>query len=293
MSIKRQNGLWFAAPAVLHMLVFAVIPIGYALYLSFFKWRPLVGEMEFVGLGAYAKILSDSSFWKSIWNSSVFTVASVPLGAAAALGAALLLTQRLKAAGFFRTLFYLPAICSQIAISMMWIYIYLPKTGLINMSLQMVGLSGETDFLNEPKLAMASLVFMSIWVGLGPKMILYMAGLMNIPQELNEASELDGAGPWYKFRKITLPLLGPTTLFVIVTSSIAAMQIFAPIYMMTKGGPDQATDMVGYHIYVEAWAKLNFGTAAAQSFILFAVVLVLSLVQLRMMKSQLEGWGAA
>ncbi len=285
---RSKTGYLFIAPAVLHLLVFALLPLGYALYLSFFKWNILKGDNPFVGFENYARLFEDTGFWNAMKNSAVYTLFSVPIGMAVALAVALLVSQKLRGMPIFRTLFYMPAISSQVAIAMMWIYIYLPKTGMINTILG----GADIDYLNTPGLAMAALVFMSIWTGLGPRMILYLAGIMNIPSALYEAASLDGSTGWHRFWKITLPMLGPTTLFVLITSTIAAMQIFTPVYMMTKGGPQETTDVVGYHIYSTAWERFQIGAASAQSFVLLAIILAISLVQFRLMKKSAEGWGA-
>jgi multiple sugar transport system permease protein len=223
-------------------------------------------------------------------NSGIYTLFSVPLGMALALIIALMLAKWIKAAPFFRTLYYLPAISSQVAIAMVWIYVYLPERGLINSALALVGLPSNTDFLNQMGWAMAALVFMSIWTGLGPKVVLFGAGLLNIPEPLYEAAELDGATDRTVFWKITLPLLAPTTLFVMVTSVLGAMQLFTPVYLMTKGGPLDSTSMAGYFIYSEAWVSFRLGTASAQSVLLFAVLLVVSVIQWKMMNRRIEGW---
>jgi ABC-type sugar transport system permease subunit len=139
---------------------------------------------------------------------------------------------------------------------------------------------------------MGSLAFMSVWTGLGPRMIIYVAGLMAVPQSLYEAAELDGAKAWTKFWNVTWPMLAPTNLFVLVTGTINAFQLFTPVYMMTKGGPLDSTDVAGYHIYIEAWRKVHVSTAAAESFILLAVIGLFAFVQYRMMRSQLEGYAA-
>lgn len=291
--MKSKKGYLFIAPAVLHLVFFGLGPILFALYISFFKWHLLRDAKPFVGFANYQKVFGDGTFWKAMMNSAVFAGASVPLGMIAALLVALLVFQKMKGMAVFRTLFYVPSICSQVAIAMIWIYIYLPKSGFINTVLGMVGLPNGTDFLNEMGWAMAALVFMSIWTGLGPRMVLFLAGLAGIPQSLYEAAELDGATGLRAFWNVTLPLLAPTTLFVLITSSISAFQVFTPVYMMTKGGPVDSTDVIGYHIYIEAWQNFQVGTASAQSFVLLAVLAGLSFIQFRLMKSQLEGAGAA
>lgn len=287
------KGWAFVGPALLHLFVFALLPIAFAFWLSLHKWDILKEQKPFVGGDNYARLLQDGEFWNALGNSMIYTLASVPIGLSVALGVALLAFQRLKGVEVFRVLFYLPAISSQVAIAMIWIYVFLPEKGLINSALALVGITSTTDFLNQLGWAMAALIFMSIWTGLGPRMVLFLAGLAAIPQTLYEAAQLDGANSSRQFFNITLPMLAPTTLFALVTSTIGAMQLFTPIYMMTKGGPLGSTDMVGYHIYTEAWVNFRLGSASAQSFVLFAVILAVSLVQLKLMQSQIKGAGYA
>jgi multiple sugar transport system permease protein len=285
------SGWLMAAPALIHLFLFALFPIGVTLLLSFFDWNLLKGSRPFVGLENYQRVFTNEGFWKAMGNSGIYTLFSVPLGMALALIIALMLAKWTKAAPFFRTLYYLPAISSQVAIAMVWIYVYLPERGLINSALALVGLPSNTDFLNQMGWAMAALVFMSIWTGLGPKVVLFGAGLLNIPEPLYEAAELDGASDRTVFWKITLPLLAPTTLFVMVTSVLGAMQLFTPVYLMTKGGPLDSTSMAGYFIYSEAWVSFRLGTASAQSVLLFAVLMAVSVIQWKMMNRRVDGWG--
>jgi multiple sugar transport system permease protein len=171
---------------------------------------------------------------------------------------------------------------------MVWIWILLPDVGLINSCLRWLGFEGSTNFLNDTRWAMPALALVSVWIGLGPRMIIFLAGLQGIPQALYEATALDGCGPWQRFRHVTLPLLLPTTLFVLVTSTIAAFQFFTPVYMMTKGGPRRTTDVVAYHIFKEAWHKFELGTASAQSYVLFVVILIMALLQFRLLRRRLQ-----
>ncbi|MCH8978341.1 MAG: sugar ABC transporter permease [Armatimonadetes bacterium] len=288
---SQKVGYLFITPAVLHLLVFAILPIGYALYLSLFRWNLLKETKPFVGLGNYVDSVQDPHFWNAMWNSARYTMTSVPVGMLVALAVAILVAQKLRGVTIFRTLYYIPAISSGVAISMLWIYVYLPTNGLINVASSMFGIP-DIDFLNKEEWAMWALVFMSLWTGLGPKMIIFVAGLLGIPETLYEAAELDGAGGWQRFWRITIPMLSPTTLFVLVTSTIGAFQLFTPIYMMTKGGPNDTTNVIGYHIYREAWQKFHVGSAAAQSFLLLIIIAGVAYAQYRMMKSQLEGYAA-
>lgn len=289
--MKRWNGPLFVAPAFLHLLVFALVPIGYAGYLSFFKMHLIRGERHFVGLHNYSFLAGDASFWNAMWNSARYALLSVPIGMVVGLGVALLVNQRLRGVTIFRTLYYIPSIASAIALSMLWIYVFLPQNGMINTFLGWLGIRTDTDFLANVSWAMWALVIMAALNGVGPKMILFLAGLLNVPPELYEAAQLDGASKPRQFWKITLPMLAPTTFFVMVTSTIAAMQIFTPVYLMTKGGPEDSTDVVGYHIYQEAWVRFNTGLASAQSFILLAVIAVIAVFQFRIQRRQLAGYG--
>lgn len=286
---SRRVGWLFVAPALAHLALFALGPIAYAAGLAFMDWNILKGGPTFAGLENFKRIAEDGQFLRSMGNSFVYTAASVPLGMAVALAVALLVSQKLRGVTIFRTVFYLPAVCSQVAVAMIWIYIFLPQKGMVNAILDWVGLPNGTDFLSTPGWAMAALVFMGIWTGLGPRMVLYISGLLNIPESYHEAAQLDGASPSQQLFRVTLPLLAPTTFFVGLTGTIGAMQVFTPVYMMTKGGPEGTTDVVGYHIYSAAWERFQIGEASAMSLILFSVILMLSLVPMRTVMRQTEG----
>ena len=287
---KGRIGYLFIAPATFHLVVFAIFPMLFSVYLSFFKWNLLTSERSFNGLANYAYAFRDPQFWNAMWNSTKYALLSVPLGMIVGLLVAILVNQKLRGITLFRTLFYIPAISSGVAISILWIYIYMPETGLINSVLGLLHINNKTDFLKNESLAMFALVFMSIWVGLGPRMVLFLSGLIGIPPSLYEAAELDGAGKLRSFWNVTLPMLIPTTFFVLITSTIGALQIFTPVYIMTQGGPNEKTDVVGYHIYVEAWSKFLIGIASAKSFVLLAVIVIISIIQFRVLKNQLEGY---
>lgn len=286
---KNISGWLFVLPATIHLIIFALGPIVFAIGLSMFQWNLLKNDLRFVGPGNFTRIFEDGDFLKSLGNSAFYTALSVPLGVIVALAVALLVSQKIKGVMVFRTIFYLPAVCSQVAIAMIWIYIFLPKSGMINATLGAFGLPSDTDFLSTPGWAMLALVFMSLWTGLGPRMVLFVSGILNIPESLYEAAELDGASKGQQFWRVTLPLLAPTTFFVALTSMIGAMQVFTPIYMMTKGGPEGSTDVVGYHIYSAAWERFQIGEASAMSCILFLVIVALSVLPFRAMRKQTEG----
>ncbi|HRK21124.1 MAG TPA: sugar ABC transporter permease [Fimbriimonadaceae bacterium] len=305
---EARTGWLFITPALLHLIVFALMPIAVAFVISLYKWQLFKPDGAFVAFNNYFYAFTEGPFWNAMWNSFRYAVVAVPLGMFVALLVALLVNQKLAGITIFRTLFYVPAISSGVAIAMIWIYIYLPGTGLINtLTLRVFGKEGalakvigafgiapyeSIDFLAKPEWAMWALVFMSVWTGLGPRMVLFLAGLIGINPSLYEAASLDGAGKLRCFWNVTLPMLVPTTFFVMVTSTIGAMQVFTPVYMMTKGGPEDTTDVVGYHIYTEAWVNFNTGLASSKSFILLAVVVAISFFQFRMMKRQMEGYSA-
>lgn len=291
-------------PSLIHLLVFVVGPILFALYLSFHKWDILKASKPWIGWENYRLVTADPYFWNAMKNSAVYALGSVPLGMAAALAVAILVNQKLRGVQIFRTIYYLPAVSSGVAISMVWMWVYWPERGLLSWGLtriweaaQWLGLRGlanpgEINWLNDPSWAMPALIFMSVWTALGPRMILFLAGLQGIPESLYEAAEVDGAGKWSMFRLITLPLLLPTTLFVLVTSSIGAFQVFTPVYMMTEGGPLRSTDVVGYHIYTEAWRLFRMGRASAMSYILFVVILIVTVIQFRLVNKRMEDYSA-
>lgn len=287
------RGYLFVAPATVYLALFAFLPMVLAGYMSLHRWHLLKDEHPFIGLGNYAKMFADPFFRNAIYNTFVYVVFSVPLGVVAALAVAMLVARPLRGVGVFRTLFFIPAVSSQVALSMVWIWILLPEVGLINGAMKWLGLDGSTNFLAEPGWAMAALVAMSLWIGLGPRMIIFLAGIQSIPEQLYEAAALDGCTGWQRFRHVTLPLLAPTTLFVVVTTTIAAFQLFTPVYVMTRGGPRRTTDVVLYHIYKEAWQKFDVGMASAMSYVLLAMILVVALVQFRIMRRGLSEAGAA
>jgi len=293
MMKRGKIGYFFIAPATLHLAIFAIFPMFFSIYLSFFKWNLMTSVRSFNGLANYVYAFQDPLFWNAMWNSTKYALLSVPLGMILGLLVAILVNQKLRGITIFRTLFYIPAISSGVAISILWIYIYMPETGLINSVLGMLHINNKTDFLKNENLAMYALVFMSMWVGLGPKMVLFLAGLIGIPASLYEAAELDGASKFRSFWNVTLPMLVPTTFFVLVTSTIGAMQVFTPVYIMTQGGPNEKTDVVGYHIYVEAWSKFLIGIASAKSFLLLVVIVLVSIAQFKILKNQMEGYSAS
>lgn len=293
MRRRSAVGWLFVAPAALHLAIFALAPIVWALVLSLYRVDLIRGRWIWTGAGNFRSAMGDPSFRRALINSAEFALMSVPLGMALALSVALLAAGTLRGVAIFRTLFYIPSIASGVAISMLWIYVYLPKTGMINTFLGALGLPDGTDFLRSRAWALPALAFMAAVVGLGPRMVIFSAGLLNIPRELYEAADLDGASKWVGLRRITLPMLAPTTFFVLVTSTIGALQMFTPVYLMTQGGPEDATDVVGYHIYREAWVRFNTGLASAQSFILLVLTALVAAAQFGLQRERSGGYASS
>lgn len=286
---RKSAGWFYVAPATIYLLAFAISPMVACGWYSLHNWPLIKPGHEFIGLDNYSNILSGVEFRGAIFNTLRFVLYGVPASVVLALAVALLVAPPLRGMGFFRTLFYVPAVCSQVALSLLWSWIFLPGVGLINTIIGWLGFDPNNNFLASPTWAMVALVSLFMWLGLGPRMIIFVAGLHAIPATLYEAASLDGCGGWSRFRHVTLPMLLPTTLFIVVTTTIAAFQIFTPVYMLTQGGPQHTTDVVLYHIYNEAWQKFELGSASAMSYILLAMILVVSLVQLRLMREGLRG----
>ncbi len=291
MSLRSHGwiGWLFVLPATLYLALFSLAPVLLSAWLSLHDWHLLKPNRTFVGLDNYSTLAADPFFRNALWNSLRFALLATPLSVISALLVAALVCRPRPGIGVFRTLFFAPAVSSQAALAMIWVWVFLPNVGLVNSALGALGLPSETDFLSQPAWALPAMVLLFAWIGLGPRMVLFLAGLQSIPESLHEAAALDGAGRWQRFRHLTLPLLLPTTLFVAVTSTIASFQFFTPIYMITRGGPRRSTDLVAYHIYSEAWTRLEIGSAAAQTFVLFAVILALAALQLLLLRRGLRG----
>ncbi len=276
---EAATGWAFLAPSLVHLLVFSVGPIAFALWLSFHRWNLVEPARPFVGLANYVELAGDGAFLRSLANTALY-VLFVPVGMAVALALALLVNRPFRGVRVVRAILFLPYITSFVAISLVWKWMYEPDFGLFNLVLGRLGLGG-LPWLSSPATAMLSLQIMGVWMYAGYMMILFLAGLQAIPESLYESARMDGAGPWQRFRHITLPLLRPTTFFVLVTMVIFMFQVFTAVYVMTEGGPLHATDVIVYHIYRNAWEYLRMGYASAMAWVLFAVVFLLTMMQWR------------
>jgi multiple sugar transport system permease protein len=280
------SGFGFLLPSALHLTVFLFTPILFAFYLSFHRWDIIVPQKPFVGLQNFSEIFLDPLFYNALRNTFLFTL-NVPVTMVLALFVAVLLTGKYRGVNFHRTLYFLPSISSLIAIAIVWTWLYNPQFGLANYLLGFLGLPPQ-PWLGSTSTALVSVMIMSVWIGLGYQMVIFIAGLQGIPGELYEASLIDGANAWQRFRRVTLPMLKPTTFFILVTSFIGSFQVFSSIYIMTGGGPIRSTDVLVYHIYQNAWMNLRMGYASAMSLVLFLIIMFATWVQFRLMGREME-----
>jgi multiple sugar transport system permease protein len=271
-------GWLFVLPAVVLIGLFGIVPIGWSLLLSF-QHNDLLTAPTWAGLDNYRLLKSDPVFRDSVRRTLVYTMLFVPISVGGALAIAMLLHARIRFSRFYRTAVFVPVATSTVATGIIFNWLLEPTYGVANYLLGEVGL-GPYGFFQNPDQALYSIVAMTVWGWLGFDVIIFMAALQGIPTDLMEAAKLDGSGRWATFRRITLPLLSPATLFLIVWSTINALQVFDEIYVTTRGGPLQATTVLVYELFDQAFVFFHAGYAAAIAYVLFLATLVLSLVQL-------------
>jgi multiple sugar transport system permease protein len=278
MTSDHVVGWAFASPAVLLIIVFGLIPIAWSALLSFQKTN-LLSPAHWVGLANYRALPNDPYFAQSMVHSAIYTVLFVPLSVAGGLLTAIALNRPIRGIRVYRTAVFVPVVVSTIATVIIFLWVFDPNFGLANWLLGKVGL-GPFAFFTSANGALYSIVAMTVWGWIGFNVIVYLAALQGIPRELVEAAEIDGAGNWGIFRNVTLPLLGPVTLFLVVWSSINALQLFDEVYLATNGGPGTATYVPVFYLYKLAFQQGIAGYAAAIAYVLFAVILVLTVAQL-------------
>jgi multiple sugar transport system permease protein len=278
MTSDHVVGWAFASPAVLLIIVFGLIPIVWSALLSFQKTN-LLSPPQWVGLANYRALPKDPYFSQSMVHSAIYTVLFVPLSVAGGLLTAIALNRPIRGIRVYRTAVFVPVVVSTIATVIIFLWVFDPNFGLANWLLGKVGL-GPFAFFTSSNGALYSIVAMTVWGWIGFNVIVYLAALQGIPRELVEAAEIDGAGNWGIFRNVTLPLLGPVTLFLVVWSSINALQLFDEVYLATNGGPGTATYVPVFYLYKLAFQQGIAGYAAAIAYVLFAVILVLTIAQL-------------
>ena len=280
MRRERREGYILIAPVCIHIFIFVIIPIVYAFILSFQEWNMLSPDKDFVGLGNYERMLSDSVFFLSLKNTLWYTVWSVPFCLVLSLLLAVAMKRRSAVNSFLRTCFFLPVIVSLVVTSVVFTWLFDPMIGLVNYYLGKIGI-GPLVWLSDPDLALPTLVIVSIWKSLGYNMVIFLAGIQSIPDVYYEASRIDGANGVQQFFDITLPLLKPTTLFVLIMSVMSSFQVFDQVYLMTSGGPVNRTKVIVFYIYETAFYFFDMGYASALSFVLFLMILILTIIQFR------------
>jgi multiple sugar transport system permease protein len=286
MNRETRAALLFLSPALFVLAIFFFIPVlaGFALSVTDFDLYAIgdVHNLRFIALENYATLLRSEVFWTAFLNTLYFAVAGGPLTVAASLAAALLVNA--KAARFkplFRTIYFAPVVTTLVAVAIVFRFLYHPRFGMINRALESIGLHA-VDWLSDPLLAMPAIIAVAVWKNFGYNMIIFIAGLQNIPDELYEAARIDGAGEWKQFRHITLPMLGPTFLFVGIVTAIGYLQLFAEPYVMTHGGPLNRTLSAVMLMYQQGFKFFRMGYAAAVAFLLFLTIAAATALQMRL-----------
>jgi multiple sugar transport system permease protein len=282
LNMARREALTaylFIAPLVLGFVLWNIGPLIASFGLSLTEFN-LLEPPKFVLFQNYGALFTDNIFPIAFRNTLIYALVTVPMGLIISLALALAMNQGIKGTVLFRTIFFMPSVCAIAAIALVWQWIYDSDLGILNHFLMQFGLP-KFRWLQDRSLALSAIMAMSIWQGAGYTMVIYLAGLQGIPTQLYEAAEIDGAGAWSRLRHVTLPMLTPTTFFLLVVGFIGAFQFFAESYMMTRGGPSYATMSLVYMIYLNGFSYFKMGFASAIAWVLFAVVFLLTLLQLR------------
>jgi multiple sugar transport system permease protein len=274
--LRNRNtvvGYTLLAPSLFGVVTFLLLPMLVVLWLSLHRWD-LLGSIDYVGLGNWRSVLGDPSFGTSMLVTLIFILAVVPVQTVLGLFAATMLARNLPGSGFFRTLYVLPWICSPLAIAVLWKWILAPTDGALS-----TVLGRPVEWLTDPDLALPVVSAVTVWTNVGYVTLFFLAGILAIPREVQDAARTDGANSWQRFRRITLPMLRPTLFFVLVTGIVSAAQVFDTVYALTDGGPLGRTDLVAHRIYAEAFGAAAVGRAAVMAVVLFALLLGVTLVQ--------------
>lgn len=281
---SSRAGWWFVSPALLALALTFVVPVAAALALSFTDFDiygvASLDNVRFVGLDNYRRLVDTPVFWTAFSNTCYFVFVGAPLSIAVSLGAALLLNAKLaRARGAFRTALFSPVVTTVVAVALIWRYLFHTRYGLLNEALGAIGI-GPIDWLGDPAWSMPTMILFAVWKNFGYNMIIFVAGLQTIPADLYEAARIDGASRVQQLRYVTLPSLAPTMLLVTILTMVGYFQLFAEPYVMTRGGPAQSTTSVLYFMFEEGFKWWNLGFASAVAFVLFAIMLAGTLLQL-------------
>ncbi len=277
----------FLSPTLLVFAIFVVFPVIFSFYLSFMKWNMFSAETSFVGAENYLTILANPEFWAVLKNTAFYTIGTVPLNMVLALAVAYVLNKKIAGKRLLRTAFFAPVVMSSVAAAVIWRWVYEPNFGLLNYVLGWLGIPA-INWLNDPTAAMFALIVMGVWKTFGVNMVLFSAGLQGIPDHYYEAAEIDGAGKWGQFWNITLPLLSPTTFFILVMSVIGSFQVFDIVYVLTSGGPLGTTKVLVFYLYEHAFKYFEMGYASAVAYLLFALIFTLTLLQVKYLRGSIH-----
>jgi multiple sugar transport system permease protein len=284
---RERSAYLFLAPGFLIFSVFTLAAVIFAFYLTFHRWSIIEPAKPFVGLTNYRDMMHDERFAQSVVNTVYFTGASIPLTMGIGLALAVLLNLPIRFRGVFRTAYYLPVVTPFIVSALLWKWLYNGDYGLFNFYLLKAHLIDQPLlWLSSQNLAMPAVILMSVWSGVGFNMVVYLAGLQSIPAELYESAMIDGAGPWARLRHITVPMLRPTTLFLLVIGIIGSLQVFTQIFVMTSGGPVNKTTTMVYYMYLWAFKYYDMGYASTLAFALFVMLLAFTAFQLRLFRQE-------
>jgi multiple sugar transport system permease protein len=283
---KRKQNLIaysFILPNLLGFAIFTLMPMALSLLLAFMNWDG-ANKISWAGLNNFVELFRDTTFRIALGNTLYYVIFTVPLTMAVALGLALLLNMPIRGRNLFRTAFFFPYVASLVAVAVVWNMIFNPAAGPVNQFLMSLGIQNPPRWTASVDWAMPTVILASVWKGMGYYMLIYLAGLQGIPTSLYEAASVDGASTWQKFRYITLPMLTPATFFVSIMCTIAAFKVFDLILVMTDGGPGRATNVLVIQIYNTAFREFRFGYSSAIAMVLFAIVLIVTVIQFRMEK---------
>jgi multiple sugar transport system permease protein len=269
----------FISPWLIGLAVFLVYPLLSSLYYSFTRYE-IGGRPFWIGLENYVRMFADPQYLRAIRTTFVFALVSVPGISVVALGLALILAQRLKTINLFRSIYFMPSVMPMVAISLTWFYVLRPDTGPLAGLLALVGIESPR-WLGDVRWALPALILINIWFSFGAQMVIYLAGIKGIPQELYEVAQIDGADQWSKFRHVTIPMLSPTIFLNLVLGIIGAMQVFDIPYVMTRGGPNDSTRTYMLHLYNRGWVEIQMGSASAMGWILFLIIMAITLLVVR------------
>ncbi|MBD8068649.1 carbohydrate ABC transporter permease [Bacillus sp. PS06] len=279
---KSENlaGVLFVAPMLIGVSILVLLPIFATFTLSFADWKFIqnIDQLKWVGLDNFKELFNDRVFLKSLLNNGIFLF-TVPICMIISLVLAVVIDKSVYMKSYFKVAFFMPYISSVVAIAVVWQVLFHPSAGPINQTLMSLGITDPPKWIADPQFALFSVMLIQVWISVGFNLIIYIAGLQSIPKELYEAAEMDGANSWDKFRKITFPMVSPTSFFLLITGIISTFKVFDLIAVLTKGGPLHSTSMLVWHLYDTAFVNLDIGYSSAMAVILFFIVFLITIFQ--------------